>query len=158
MVALNISDEGHFLITALRSYGFPLINYQIGDCGWIDKAGTNDEADSLPFSKVTITIGRISENFLTSERKPVTCLMISCFLGGFNLAIVDQQIIQKGYKEFTVNYVPDKGLVQSRYHELVNQVLSKSFGSDVVVKFNAVNRIDVEPSGKKLMFKRTFDI
>jgi phenylacetate-CoA ligase len=157
VVALNVSDEGHFLITALHSYGFPLINYKIGDCGWIDKEGTTDETDPIPFTNAKITIGRISDNFLTEDKKPVTCLVIAGYLGELNLAVLDQQIIQKDFKVFTVNYVPDKGLVQSSYHESVNNVLSEHFGSDLVVEFNAVNKIEVEPSGKKLMFKRTFN-
>jgi phenylacetate-CoA ligase len=158
VVAVSVSNGGHFLITALHSYGFPLINYQIGDCGQIEKAGANDEADSLPFSRANITIGRITDNFLTSDGRRITCLMISCFLGGFNLAVIDQQVIQKAYKEFTVKYVPDKGFDRSCYYELIKQVLSKNFGSDVVIEFEPVSRIEVEPSGKKLMFKRTFGI
>jgi len=157
VVALNISNEGHFLITALHSYGFPLINYQIGDCGWIDDASTSNETDPIPFTRTQLTIGRISDNFLTSEKQAITTLGVAGYLGTFSLAILEQQIIQENYKEFTVNYVPDKALNHSHYHEIINEVLSEYFGSDVVVKFNAVHQIEVEPSGKKLMFKRTFD-
>lgn len=47
VVALNITEKGEFLVTALHSYGFPLINYRIGDYGEsIDHAKPND---NFPF-------------------------------------------------------------------------------------------------------------
>jgi phenylacetate-CoA ligase len=158
VVALNVSDEGHFLITALHSYGFPLINYQIGDCGRIyESDGTSNELDPIPFTKIKLTIGRITDNFLTSERQTVASSALSVYLCSFKQPIKEQQIIQEDYKKFTVNYVPDKELIPSRYNEIVYKVFSEYFGSDIVISFNIANRIEPEQSGKKLMFKRTFN-
>jgi phenylacetate-CoA ligase len=158
VVAINVSSEGHFLITALHSYGFPLINYQIGDCGQIEDTSGNGSTDPIPLTKAKLTIGRATENFITSKKQVFSGLLVAGYIGMYDLAILDQQIVQRGYKEFTINYVPDKGLVESRYHEVVNAVLTEYFGEGVEVEFNAVKRIEVEPSGKKIMLKRTFDV
>ncbi len=52
IIALTSNSKNQFLGTALHSYGFPLINYKIGDCGVIST--DNDTFDNIPFFKIKL--------------------------------------------------------------------------------------------------------
>jgi phenylacetate-CoA ligase len=156
VVALNFTASGEFLVTALHSYGFPLINYKLGDCGaLVDMSPSLD--DKIPFTCGRLTIGRITDNFVTSDNKIVSSSALGVYISTFNLAVLQQQIVQNGHKKFVVNYVPDKCLVDLEYQRVVKGVLIEYFGADLSITFNRTTEIQVEQSGKRLMFKRTFN-
>jgi len=158
LVALNVSENGEFLITALYSYGFPLINYKVGDCGEISEIQPS-AGDTIPFTSATLRIGRITDNFLTSESEIVSSSALGAYLSTFNFSNSRAtDYTGTAIRKFTVNYVPDMGLIQSYYYETVHKVFSEYFGSNVGIKFNEIKQIEVEASGKKLMYKRTFDL
>ncbi|KAF0189234.1 MAG: phenylacetate-CoA [Desulfobulbaceae bacterium] len=155
-VVLNISENGEFIVTALHSYGFPLINYKIGDYGTvIDSVAVHD---NLPFSCVSLTIGRITDNFINKQQRKISSSALSTYIASFNIPLREQQIIQADYTMFIVNYVPANGFDFGHYSGVVMKALEEYFGEDVNVQFNAVEKIPVEKSGKKLMFKRTFEL
>ena len=155
VVALNILDSGEFSITALHSYGFPLINYIIGDFGEVFQSDINDY---LPFSSLKIRIGRTTENFLTAENRVVASSSLSVYISTSKLPIIEQQIIQNNYKEFIVNYIPDIDFNFAHYQLIIRRVFKEYFGDDVAIVFNKVEKIPLENSGKKLMCKQMFQV
>jgi len=98
VVALNVNENGEFLITALYSYGFPLINYKLGDCGEIVDM-SNPPDDRIPFTRAKLTIGRITDNFLTSDGMTISTSALTAYLSTFKLAILEQQVIQNSLRD-----------------------------------------------------------
>lgn len=157
-VVLNINEQGEFLITALHSYGFPLINYKIGDCGKSIEDSPNTATDALPFSGIKLTIGRITDNFLAPGNKVVSSSAIGAYLSTFRLPIQEHQIIQNDYDRFVVNFIPDNNFNLNAYQGTVTKVLTEYFSNDINIIYTSVDIIPKERSGKKLMFKRTFSL
>ncbi len=156
VVILNLNKKNEFLITPLYSFGFPLINYKNGDVGEI--SSDYKEAVRGPFNLMKLKIGRITDNFLNQKNQKVSTSAISTYLSTLDLKIIQHQIIQKNYSEFVINYISDKNTNKNDYFNKVAFTLEKHFGNNLEIKFNNVSQIPVEKSGKKLMFKRTFNI
>lgn len=153
-VALNMTDEGDFIVTALHSYGFPLINYKIGDSG--ELIDNQKKADNFPFSTFRLKIGRITDNFITKKQTIVSSSALGTYISTFKLGLREQQIVQSHFNNFTVNYVPDKDFNFNSYENVIGRVLEEYFGPGNKIKYQSMDRILPEKSGKKLMFKRTF--
>ena len=156
VVMLNLNKKNEFLITPLYSFGFPLINYKNGDVGEI--SSDYKEAVRGPFNLIKLKIGRITDDFLNQKNQKVSTSAISTYLSTLDLKIKQHQIIQKNYSEFVINYIADKNTNKNDYFNKVVFTLENHFGSNLEIKFNNVSQIPVEKSGKKLMFKRTFNI
>ena len=156
VVALNIGEEGEFLITALHSYGFPLINYKLGDCGVLVES--NESENKLPFSKMNLKIGRITDNFLTRDQRTVSGSALGTYISTFKMSVLGYQLIQNDYADFAVKYIPDEGFDFESYKSTLANILTEYFGEDVLLHFEQVDTLPVEKSGKKLMFKRLFKI
>lgn len=155
-VCIHSTENHSLLITALHSLGFPLINYQVGDTG--TKLDNIDEQDSPPFSKMSLQVGRETDNFITSQQSYVSSSSLATYISTFNLGIKKYQIIQADYKIFTVNFIPDACFDLNRFQNVVEQVLEEYFGTFLLITFNRVDNIKIEPSGKTRLFKRTFNI
>ncbi|RJP56871.1 MAG: phenylacetate--CoA ligase family protein [Candidatus Auribacter fodinae] len=155
VVALNIYENGEFVITALHSYGFPLINYRLGDKGSAIEESTLKN-DSLPLSALTLTIGRTTDNFINSSGRYISSSALSTYISTFKINVGEQQIIQKNYKTFVIHYVPDEGFSEKKYSDVITKALEEYFGSPLDLTITRVDKIPLEKSGKKLMFKRMF--
>ena len=155
-VALNISKEGEFYITALHSYGFPLINYKVGDYGDIIAYPQSDNS-SLPFSTVSLNIGRVTELFLTADKTFVSGGHLMTHLAEYELGIVEHQIEQTGLDTFIVRYVPNTNF-NIEYTTIARKLIYSLFGEQINVIFKAVQHIPCEKGGKRLYCKRTFDV
>ncbi|MCP4504651.1 MAG: hypothetical protein GY822_32505, partial [Deltaproteobacteria bacterium] len=105
VIALISNSKKQFLGTALHSYGFPLINSKIGDCGVIYT--DNDTFDNVPFLILNLTISRVTDNFCNQDGSIISSSSISTYLSTLELRIIQHQIIQKNYKMFIVNYIPN---------------------------------------------------
>lgn len=156
IVVLNIGTDNEIIVTALHSYGFPLINYRLGDCGYVGDIPKKNK--NLPFSSMKLTIGRVTDNFINHKGRMISSSAVCTYISTFHPQILAQQIIQESQKDFIINYVPHKTLNESEYKEIVLKVLREYFGADVKTKFAAVNSIPVTDSGKKIMAKRLFDV
>lgn len=156
VVAMTHTDSGEILLTALHSYGFPLINYAIGDSGRFCEVRVSD--DSVPFSKFNLTIGRVTDNFLTKQGNEVSTSALGAFLSTLKFNILEHQLIQNDYEQFLVRYVPADGFNFSLYEKGMSDVFKKYFGDESEIEFEVVDAIPVEKSGKKMMAKRTFEL
>ena len=155
-VVINISDQGEFFITALHSYGFPLINYQIGDYG-IELDRKKSIQSKINFSAMNLKLGRIVEMFLRKDGRFVSASNILVAFANAQPHIRQQQIIQTDYDKFIFNYVPVKPF-DNDYLNIVINKLKNLFGDNIDVKINKVDEIQPEKSGKHLYFKRTFKL
>jgi len=149
---LNIYDS-EFIITPLHSYGFPLINYQIGDTG----AGLSDadHQDDYPFSKIDLKIGRTAEAFITRDRNIIVMGVLMAKLSENRLNTKAQQFVQTDYDKFIVNYVPGKNFHKD-YRQIVSRCLTEYFGDDIEIQFNKLDTILLGKNGKRLLSKRSF--
>jgi phenylacetate-CoA ligase len=155
-VALHINANDEIIITALHSYGFPLINYKLGDCGKTEEV--EEMAATEPFSALRLTIGRSTDNFITHEGRKVASSALGVYISTFQLSVNEQQIIQNSCTEFVINIVPGSAFSKTMYEEVIYKVFREYFGYEVRIQFNIMTRIPVSASGKKLMAKRMFDI
>jgi len=144
-------------ITALHSYGFPLINYQLGDVITIAKQMENDEQGGLPFTIADLSIGRETDYFIAGDGSYVSASAMSVYVSQQGHSIAEQQFLQLSPSEFEIRYVPGDNLNEAHYQEDVCRILREYFGPGNQVRFLLMDYIPPEPSGKKLMFKRLFN-
>jgi phenylacetate-CoA ligase len=154
IVLLNTNESNEILLTALHSFGFPLINYRVGDTGNI--VGKPHSANEFPFPVFNLKIGRITDNFINHQNIKVSSSAFSTYLSTLNLNIKEHQFIQNDYKSFTVNFIITNSTNIDSYKYEVQKCLEEYFGENLSIKFQNVDRIQSEKSGKRLMFKRLF--
>ena len=142
-VVIEQTDENHLLITALDSFHFPIIRYEIGDTG----VKLNRTCPcGLNFSLMDLKIGRISDNFILPNGRKI-CGFATKVSKLINMN--KYQLIQKEIDSFELKFVGnmDEG-IQMKFR----QALEKYFGK-VEIVFTPVENIPVEPSGKRFLFK-----
>jgi len=154
VVLLNTNTSNEILLTALYSFGFPLINYQVGDTGNITNQHQLD--NNFPFPIFNLKVGRITENFINQDKIKISSSAFSTYLSTLNLEIKQHQFIQNNYKSFTVNFITKHTSNIESYKFQVQKCLEEYFGDNLLIEFNNVDCIESEISGKRLMFKRTF--
>lgn len=153
-VALNIHDNNEIIITSLHSFGFPLINYKLGDYGILQNSVFKE--NNIPLSSLNLKIGRLIEDFLTKDGNIVNSSGIASDIASYKLPIKEYQLIQTNFDRFVVNFIPEQGFSQNHKTRFKN-FLKEYFNQDINVTFNQVDKIPQEKSGKRLMFKRMFD-
>ena len=155
VVVLNTNKENEFLLTPLFSYGFPLINYKLGDTG--ENVSSNKISNLYPFPIMDLMIGRTTDKFLTDSNRKISTSSLGSYMAKLDLGIDEHKIIQSNYKEFEIYYKsssPDDEI----YYNKVTTSLNEYFGNDLNIKFKKVSKLPIEKSGKNLMFKRTFNL
>ena len=152
---VNTNENDEFLLTSLHSYGFPLINYKVGDIGMINS--TTESYDKYPFPKINLKIGRITDNFLTENNKIVSTSALSTYFSTLMLGIRQHQIIQSDFNDFIINYIPMDNTDHDFYKKRLAMALMEYFGKEIKTTFNVTQEIPFEKSGKRLQFKRTFN-
>lgn len=156
VVALNYLEDDSVLITALHSFGFPLINYQVGD---IIKKTNNAEFDKhLPFSTMRIKIGRETDNFKNIKGETISSSALSVYISTFKLPFKEYQVLQKAHDLFVISYIPDMpNLNEELCLNTLYKIFREYFGDKIKIDLKLVDQLSVEKSGKKLLFKRLFD-
>jgi len=156
VVVLNTNEDHEFLLTPLFSYGFPLINYKVGDIGHIKKNKNIDK--KYPFLNMDLEIGRVSDYFLRENNLRISSVAFSSAMDPTNFGIEVHQIIQVNYTKFEINYIPLESSDLKKYYKSVAEQLEHFFGKNLTIKFKGVLKIPVEKSGKLLLFKRIFKL
>jgi phenylacetate-CoA ligase len=154
IVLLNTNESNEILLTAVYSFGFPLINYRLGDVGNI--VGQPQLDNEFPFPIFNLKIGRITDNFINQDNVKVSSSAFSTYLSTLDLGIREHQFIQNDYKSFTVNFICTSSTDIESYKLKIQKCLEEYFGQKLSIKFQNVLSIEPEKSGKRLMFKRTF--
>ncbi len=156
VVIVNTTSNHEFLLTPLFSFGFPLINYKVGDIGEIKNE--LEITNKFPFPNSKLLIGRMSDYFLLETDKRISHIAFSSSLNPLTLGVKEHQIIQKNYKHFVINFVHHEKTIIEEYYKKTSINLEKFFGENLKITFNKVSRIPVEKSGKLLLYKRTFKL
>lgn len=154
IVLLNTNESNEILLTAVYSFGFPLINYRLGDVGNI--VGQPQLDNEFPFPIFNLKIGRITDNFINQDNVKVSSSAFSTYLSTLDLGIREHQFIQNDYKSFTVNFICTSSTDIESYKLKIQKCLEEYFGQKLSIKFQNVLSIEPEKSGKRLMFKRIF--
>ena len=156
VVVLNTNESNEFLLTPLFSYGFPLINYKLGDTG--ENTCLQNISEDYPFPIVNLMIGRTTDKFLTESNRKISTSSLGSYMAKFDLGIKEHKIIQNNYKDFEIYFIANKNNNHDDYSKKVTSCLEEFFGNDLTITFKEVTKLPVEKSGKNLMFKRTFKI
>ncbi|RXP61851.1 phenylacetate--CoA ligase family protein [Lutibacter sp. HS1-25] len=156
VVVLNINESQEFLFTPLFSFGFPLINYKLGDTG--DSADIHDISKTYPFPIMNLKIGRTTDKFLTENNRKISTSSLGSYMAKFDLGIKEHKVIQTNYKDFDIYFIPEDTTNVETYCKKVSDCLEEYFGNNLNIKCYNVNRLPLEKSGKQLMFKRTFNL
>jgi len=156
VVIVNTNKTNEFLLTPLFSFGFPLINYRVGDIGEIQNE--NNINNKYPFPIMSLRIGRTSDYFLRENNQIISCSNFSSDLDAISLGIKEHQIIQVNYKNFKINFISLKNTDKENYYKIVTSRLEEYFGENLTIEFNNVVKISVEKSGKLLLYKRIFNL
>ena len=143
-IPVQSGQKGRILITDLYNRAMPLIRYEIGDVGSIEKL------DKSPFMRLKTLDGRLSDVIhLPNGRKlpGLTFYYISRSLIENGTNIKRFIITQKKINEFVFDYVSDQELSQEIKQKIMLES-KKYLNSDLDYTFNRVDTIPDKPSGK----------
>lgn len=139
----NNKNEGEILVTTLYNYCMPLIRYKVGDYG-IRKNKPCSCGRGLPLIK---RIEGRTDDFITlPDGKKVSprCINLLDEIKG----IKDYRTIQKEKNLFLVQIVKNKQFSKKTLLLAKKQIKKGCLGMDVKVKFQFLDEIPKDPSGK----------
>ena len=145
------SDEGKIIVTSLRNFGFPIIRYELGDIGALSEKVCTCGIGLPLLEKIN---GRISDFALTTSGKKVH----SEFFSYLNRELITRghvlkefKIVQKKRDELIIYLLKDKN-IDKKVKQFISSMVKKHIDPSVTVKFEQVEKIDAEISGKKRYF------
>lgn len=144
-------EYGDIVITCLRNKGMPIIRYFVGDIGKIE-----DSACKCGMASPRLYLGgaRSIDILYTVDGHMVSASPLS--LTTRNLYSIKKiQYVQKSPKYLEVNIVTDKSDDNSISINMGDR-LKRIFGDGMEIRFNFVDEIKREPSGKYRLTKRMF--
>ena len=148
---INPTSEGKIIVTSLRNFGFPIIRYELGDVGALSD-GTCTCGINLPLlEKIN---GRTSDFVLTNTGKKIH----SEFFSYLNRELLNRgyilnefKIAQRKKNELTVYLLENEDL-NKKIIPLISSIIKKHIDASIAVRFETVEKIDLEKSGKKRYF------
>ena len=138
---------GNIIVTLLTNYTMPLIRYKIGDIGVLSEKACSCGRGFPLLEKVK---GRIRSVFRNKQGDFIDGgIFIRLFY--FNDNIKQFQVIQESLEKITINIVlKDKKqlkIIEKDFMEITASI-KKIMKSDIIVKCNLVEFINLSPSGK----------
>lgn len=138
---------GNIIVTLLTNYTMPLIRYQIGDIGVLSDKDCSCGRGLPLLEKVK---GRIRSVFRNKQGDLIDGgIFIRLFY--FRENIKQFQVIQESLEQITINIVL-KNKKQSKIAEKdfleISESIKKIMKSDITIKYNLVEVINLSPSGK----------
>jgi phenylacetate-CoA ligase len=149
-------EAGDIYITLLTNYTMPLLRYKIGDVG-IYTNKTCSCGRGLPLIKEIV--GRDLDNFITKDGRILHGGLFVHFIGVVynNGGIEKFQIIQKDYDSIEINVkLNDKKLFEEKKKE-IEEFIRKMMSKECSIKWNFVDDIKPEKSGKFRYTMRAFE-
>ena len=145
------SEEGKIIVTSLRNFGFPIIRYELGDVGALSKRVCSCGINLPLLEKIN---GRISDFVLTTAGKKIH----SEFFSYLNRELITRgfvlkefKIVQKKKNELIIYLLEDENMNKKVKH-FISSMIKKHIDLSMTVKFEHVEKIDLEKSGKKRYF------
>jgi phenylacetate-CoA ligase len=148
-VIAEVNENSEILLTALESYGMPLIRYRVGDIGFISRK-TKAHTES-PFNEFNIVVGRVYEILYNKNREKIGAGLIKQKIEDEDLEINEFQVVQKTFEDADLNVVKDKFTSEkgvARAGEIIKEILGCSS-----LKINYMDKFPAEKNGKRIAFK-----
>lgn len=154
----NHGETGHIYITTLNNFIMPLIRYDIGDLGILNKNELCSCNRGYPL--IAAVIGRDIESFRTKDGKIIPGEFFIHFLGVvYNTGHIKKfQVIQNGYQKITIYHVLNKEDIDSKLKMIetkkkMNLHIKQIFGKNCLIFWKEINELKPTKSGK---FQYTF--
>lgn len=148
-------DECHeFIITDLNNYTYPFIRYRLGDRGKLSP-GRCECGRDLPL--INTIQGRISDVAYKADGTPVHSSIFSYLLKEVEHAgggVRQYKILQHVAGQLDMRIVKSAAY-SARTESLLTKLVRQTFGADMKIAFEYVDRIPREPSGKLRYFEST---
>jgi len=133
------------VVTDLLNHGMPLIRYRVNDCAVVD-------SEACPcgrgFPLIKGLVGRTSDLFRLADGTVVMGgSLLSRAIGQACRTLRKIQIIQETFTEFRFRFVPGEDFAEEDL-KLLQKRLDEYFGVQLRWKFERVEDIEREPSGK----------
>ena len=145
------NDSGSVLISELYNFSIPLIRYQIGDLGRIEKHRAC--SCGRTFRILAEIKGRESEIIQLPNGGRVHSEIfdyLSDALDEKGLGVNEYRVIQRGSRDFEMELVckHKKHKRIEQVQKFVDEILKKHLGSDISITYKYVQALRREPSGK----------
>lgn len=128
---------GRIVITDLYNKAMPMIRYDTGDIGVIEKINGKEYLTAL--------YGRKADLLFTTKNEPITFFALDDFFENIK-EIQQYQIIQKSRTELTINLIVDDGYVLDKKQAI--KFIKKVMGEEMEVNFHYLLSVPITNSGK----------
>jgi phenylacetate-CoA ligase len=139
--AVGLGRPGRLVCTGLLNEVQPLIRYEIGDLAAWSPERCGCGRDSMP--RLESIVGRALDALVMRDGRRIAT--DASIFSGMN-GIVESQVIQETFDDFTIKVVPAAGF-GLRHQEQLQKALRQRIG-DVRVTVQVVNKLDRASSGK----------
>ena len=144
-------QEGKILVTSLRNFGLPIIRYDLGDVIALSERKCHCGIRLPLLEKIN---GRTSDFVVTRTGKKIH----SEFFSYQNRELINQghvlkefKIVQRKMNELII-YLHKNGKVDEKVKDFLSDMIKKHIDPEMSVKFEHVEKINLEKSGKKRYF------
>ncbi len=140
----GLDKSGKILVTDLANFGMPIIRYEIGDVGrWSPQKSCTCSRQSDCLTSIE---GRTFDFLVTSDGKKIHGLCFNRDI--FSIPGISQyRLVQESPTLVTVQVVQNDNFHQESITSLQHSIKEK-LGSDVLVRFEPMDRLPKTPSGK----------
>jgi phenylacetate-CoA ligase len=145
---IEVFDEStnEVLVTSFTTHGTPLIRYKIGDC--IEFSDQQECNCGLQFPIVKSIQGRSTDFLFSPERGKINSANLSNVFKSIPYSIKKVQFIQEQIDSIRVKLVIDRSKFKNEHLEHIQEELRARLGLNINIKFEIVDEISREPSGK----------
>lgn len=133
-------ELGRLVITDLYNYAFPMIRYENGDCGIMQK-----KKDGTPY--LSRIYGRVMDLVYNTKDEPVSPMTLARILKNID-GIRQWQFVQKAKGNYLVRVIPEEASHAGISSAVISEIRNY-FGEDAVVDIEYVKEIPVLKSGKR---------
>ncbi|MFI3243461.1 MAG: hypothetical protein R3Y56_04325 [Akkermansia sp.] len=135
-------ELGRIVITDLFNYAFPVIRYDNGDNGVMEK----DPQTGVEY--ISQLFGRKLDLVFNTQGEPVFPMVLARILKNYNEYIYQWQFTQKGEKEYLLKLITH-GEINAATETEISSQLQNAFGQDADIKIEYLEEIPVLKSGKR---------
>lgn len=145
-------DLYELIVTSFINYTTPIVQYEIGDI--VEYQSTQQLCECGNKSQyVEKILGRQSDYLISEKNGQITSANMSNVAKESPNSVIASQFVQKKINELVVNLIVDENHFKENDQKKIIQSLKYRFGNEVNIKFNIVDEIPKEKSGKTLFIK-----
>jgi len=149
-------DLYELIVTSFINYTTPIVQYEIGDI--VEYQSTQQLCECGNKSQYEKKIlGRQSDYLISEKNGQITSANMSNVAKEAPNSVIASQFVQKKINELVVNLIVDENHFKENDQKKIIQSLKYRFGNEVNIKFNIVDEIPKEKSGKTLFIKNLME-